>query len=119
MSRSFRRSLSAAAAREFSSFRILTGGAEVVKIAPDGSPESLWTSRERSGIRHGACHPTGKLLLGTGDKGELIELEGNRCLFKHCEDGVGAGDQSVAGPGGKIFVATANPGKIFTLGPGL
>ena len=52
-----------------------TAGAEIVKIAPDGSPETLWASRESLVFAMGFS--SGKLLLGTGNTGEIIELEGN------------------------------------------
>ena len=93
------------------------GGAEVVRIAPDGSPETLWTSREDLVLAMGLS-PTGKLLLGTGDNGALIELEGDDVYSNVANTASAQVTSLLAGPDGKIFVATANPGKIFTLGPG-
>lgn len=93
------------------------GGAEVVKIAPDGSPETLWTSRDNLvfalGFSAGA-----KLLLGTGNMGNLIELEGNDLYSSVATTASSQITSLVSGPNGKVFVATANPGKIFALGPG-
>src|SRR5215472_16781704 len=93
------------------------GGAEVVKIAPDGSPETLWTSRDNFvfalGFSAGA-----KLLLGTGNMGNLIELEGNDLYSSVANTASSQVTSLVSAPGGKVFVATANPGKIFVLGPG-
>jgi hypothetical protein len=93
------------------------GGAEVVKIAEDGAPESLWTSREDLVFSMG-MEESGKLLLGTGDRGEVIELEGNRIYSTVAKTASAQVTSFAAGPGGKLFVATANPGKIFALGPG-
>jgi hypothetical protein len=95
-----------------------TGGAEVVKISPDGSPQTLWTSREDLVLAMGLS-PTGKLLLGTGNSGTLIELEGDNVYSSVANTASEQVTSLVAGPGGKVFVATANPGKIFSLGPGL
>jgi WD40 repeat protein len=92
------------------------GGAEVVRIAPDGSPQTLWTSREDLVLSMGLS-PTGKLLLGTGDDGALVELEGNDVYSSVANTASEQVTSLLAGPAGKVFVATANPGKIFTLGP--
>ncbi len=94
-----------------------TGGAEVVKIGPDGSPETLWTSREDLVFALGFS-AAGKLLLGTGNAGTLIELESDNVYSTVANTASAQVTGLVAGPGGKVFVATANPGKIFTLGPG-
>jgi WD40 repeat protein len=94
-----------------------TGGAEVVEIAPDGSPQTLWTSRDDLVLAMGLS-PTGKLLLGTGNNGTLIELEGDDVYSSVANTASEQVTSLVAGPGGKVFVATANPGKIFSLGPG-
>ncbi|MBZ5695274.1 MAG: hypothetical protein LAN36_07920 [Acidobacteriia bacterium] len=94
-----------------------TGGADVVRIAPDGSPETLWTSREDLVLSMGLS-PAGKLLLGTGNNGSLIELEGDSIYASVANTASAQVTSVLAGPGGKVFVATANPGKIFTLGPG-
>lgn len=89
----------------------------VYRIAPDGSPEELWSSRDEVVYTLGLL-PDGKLLLGTGNQGAVIELEGNH-VFSRLEKAESRQVTSmVAGPGGKLFLATANPGKIFALGPG-
>jgi sugar lactone lactonase YvrE len=93
------------------------GGAEVVRIAPDGSPQTLWTSRDDLVLSMGLS-PTGKLLLGTGDNGTLVELEGDDVYSSLASTASEQVTSLVAGLAGKVFVATANPGKIFTLGPG-
>ncbi|HXJ18279.1 MAG TPA: hypothetical protein VNM68_13930, partial [Candidatus Polarisedimenticolia bacterium] len=94
-----------------------TGGAEVVKIAPGGSPETMWTSRQDLVFALGLSS-AGRLLLGTGDNGTLIEMEDNDVYSSIANTASAQVTSLVAAPDGKIFVATANPGKIFTLGPG-
>jgi WD40 repeat protein len=93
------------------------GGAEVVRIAPDGSPQTLWNSRDDLVLSMGLS-PAGKLLLGTGDSGTVIELEGDDVYSSVAATASEQVTSLAAGPAGKMFVATANPGKIFTLGPG-
>jgi hypothetical protein len=92
-------------------------GAEVVKISPDGSPETLWTSREGLVFALGLSS-AGKILLGTGDNGAVIELEGDSVYASVAKAASAQVTDFVAASDGRIFVATANPGKIFTLGPG-
>jgi WD40 repeat protein len=94
-----------------------TGGAEVVKIAPGGSPEVVWTSRQDLVFALGLSS-SGRLLVGTGDNGTLIEMEDNDVYSSIAKTASAQVTSLVAAPGGKVFVATANPGKIFTLGPG-
>ncbi|HVB58601.1 MAG TPA: hypothetical protein VNE63_19530 [Candidatus Acidoferrales bacterium] len=94
-----------------------TGGAEVVQIAPDGSPRTLWTSRDDL-VFAMALASSGHLLLGTGDKGTIIELEGNDIYSSVAQTASAQVTSLVASPSGEVFVATANAGKIFTLGPG-
>jgi hypothetical protein len=89
----------------------------VYRVASDGSPEELWSSRDEVVYAMGQL-PGGKLLLGTGNQGTVIELEGNR-IFSRIEKAASRQVTSIAaGPGGKLYLATANPGKIFALGPG-
>ena len=98
-------------------FPVTTGGAEVVKIAPDGSPETLWTSRDDLAYAL-SLTPNGKLLVGTGDKGSIIEFEGDQVYSTVAKSESSQVTSLLPGEGGKIFAATANAGKIFTLGPG-
>jgi sugar lactone lactonase YvrE len=93
------------------------GGAEVVKIAADGSPKTLWTSRDELVLAMGLSS-RGKLLLGTGDNGKLIELDDSGVFSNIASTASEQVTSVLAGPSGKIFVATANSGKVFTLGPG-
>lgn len=92
--------------------------AAVYRIAPDGSPEEIWTSRENSVYAMGLS-PDGKLLLGTGNQGAIMQLDGDRVFSRLAK----AESQQVTSfartTNGTIYVATANPGKIFTLGPEL
>jgi sugar lactone lactonase YvrE len=94
-----------------------TGGSEIVRIAPDGSPRTLWSSRDAI-VFSLALSPARKLLLGTGDDGTLFELEDDRIYASVAKTASAQVTSFAAAPDGKIFIATANPGKVFTLGPG-
>ena len=104
-------------AAPFSFFPSQSGGSEVVKISPDGSPESLWTSRDDLVFSMGLSQ-TGKVLLGTGNKGSIIELEGQGVYSTIAKSASAQVTSLVSAGGGKVFAASANPGKIFAIGPG-
>lgn len=100
----------------FPQFPSATGGSEVYKIAPDGSPESLWSSPQDVVYALGFS-PENHLLLGTGNHGEVIELTDNQMFSSLASADASQVTSLATGPGHKVYVATANPGKIFTLGP--
>jgi hypothetical protein len=88
----------------------------VYRIASDGSPEELWSTRDDVVYSMGLL-PGGKLLLGTGNDGAILELEGNHIFSKLAKATAHQVTSIATGPGGKLFLAAANPGKVFTLGP--
>src|SRR4029077_10844088 len=76
----------------------------VYRIAPDGSPEELWNSRDDVVYALGLS-ASGKLLLGTGNQGALLQLEGNH-IYSRLTKAVSHQVTSMAsGPGGKLFLA--------------
>jgi hypothetical protein len=101
----------------FPFFPSTTGGAEVVKISAEGAPETLWTSRDDL-VFSMALEANGNILLGTGNKGTIVELEKNRDYAKVASTAAAQVTSLVATADGKILVGTANPGKVFTLGAG-
>ena len=98
-------------------FPSATGGAEVYKISPDGSPESLWSSVQDVVYALGFSSD-GHLLLGTGNHGEVIELDGDQIFSSLASSDASQVTALAEGPNHAIYVATANPGKVITLGPG-
>ncbi|HEV2489677.1 MAG TPA: hypothetical protein VGT03_07710 [Candidatus Acidoferrales bacterium] len=98
-------------------FPSATGGAEVYKIAPDGSPESLWSSLQDVVYSLGTSSD-GHILIGTGNHGEVIQLDGDHIFSSLASSDASQVTALAAGPNHSIYVATANPGKILSLGPG-
>ena len=94
------------------------GGSHVYRIGPDGSPKLLWESHSDLVYSLGFSQ-AGKLLLGTGNSGDVIELEGDEIFSKVAETASGQVTGFASGPDGRVFLCTANPGKVFTLGPGI
>src|SRR5258708_37287488 len=85
-------------------------------MGSDGSAEELWSSRDDLVYALG-LGPNGKLLLGTGNQGAVLELEGGHIFSRLVRTASGQVTAMALGPGGKLFLAAANPGKILTLGP--
>ncbi len=92
-----------------------TGGSEIYRIAPDGSPTRLWASREDL-VYALVFDSQGHLLAGTGNRGHVFEIRGEdeyTDLVKASATQVTAfAKSSDLG----IYAATSNLGKIFRLG---
>jgi hypothetical protein len=91
------------------------GGSEVYRISSDGSPRTLWTSKEDL-VYALAFDASGSLLAGTGNRGKIYVINGVAYtdLVKASANQVMA---FAPAPGGGIYAATSNLGKIFLLGP--
>jgi hypothetical protein len=93
------------------------GGSDVYRIAPDGSPVRLWSSHEDI-VYALAFDSQGHLLAGTGNRGHIFAinaLDDFTDLLKAAASQVTAFAKA---PGGGIYAATSNLGKVFVLGPG-
>jgi hypothetical protein len=95
--------------------RSLKGG--VYRIAPDGIWDSLWESRDDSPYDL-TFDRGGALIIGTGGKGKLYRLEGDplrpTLLARAAAQQVTAFYKD---PAGRLYYATANPGKLFRISP--
>ncbi len=96
-----------------------TGGSEIYRIAPDGAPSRLWTSREDLVYTLG-FDQRGRLLAGTGNRGHIFAINGVNeddytDLIKASATQITA---FAAAPGGALYASGSNLGKIFVLGAG-
>jgi hypothetical protein len=94
-----------------------TGGSEIYKIAPDGSPTRLWTSREDI-VYALAFDPQGRLLAGTGNRGHIFAMKNDDDFTDLLKAGASQVTAFAKAPGGGLYAAGSNLGKIFVLGPG-
>ena len=101
----------------FVPFPALGGGSDVYRFGPDGAPVRLWNSRDEL-VYTMAFSGEQKLLLGTGGRGVIYQLESSEVFANIAKTFSGQVTCFAAGPGGEALVGTANPGKVFTLGPG-
>lgn len=91
-----------------------TGGSEVYRIAPDGSPLRIWSSRED--IVYGlAFDPQGVLLAGTGNRGHVFAISGDDRFTDLLKASATQVTAFVAAPNG-LYASTSNLGKVFLLG---
>src|SRR5216684_3921506 len=88
----------------------------IYRISPDGAPEELWSSREDVVYALGLASD-GRLLAGTGNSGALLAVDGHG-VFAHLAKSGSAQITGIArNSSGKVFLCTANPGKVFSVGP--
>ena len=91
------------------------GGSEIYRLLPDGSPKTIWSSREDL-VYALAFDAEGRLLAGTGNRGKIYAIEGNQYI-----DLAQASANQVTAfahdPKGGLYAATSNLGKVFLLGP--
>jgi hypothetical protein len=89
----------------------------VYRITPDGIWDQLWESRDDSPYDL-SFDPNGTLIIGTGSKGKLYRLEGEplraTLLARASAQQVTAFHRDSRG---RLYSATANPGKLFRLTP--
>jgi hypothetical protein len=94
-----------------------TGGSDVYRIAPDGSPSRLWTSHEDI-VYALAFDANNHLLAGTGNRGHIFEITGTDEFSDLLKAPVSQVTGFAKAPGGGLYAASSNLGKIFLLGPG-
>jgi hypothetical protein len=89
----------------------------VYRISADGVWDQLWESRDDSPYDL-TFDRGGALIIGTGGKGKLYRLEGDplrpTLLARAAAQQVTA---FYTDPAGRLYYATANPGKLFRISP--
>jgi len=88
----------------------------IYRLSPEGAPDELWTSRDDIVYSLGFASD-GRVLAGTGNNGALLAIDGHGVFAQLAK----AGSAQITGiahnASGKVFLCTANPGKVFSLGP--
>ena len=91
----------------------VAGGSEIYRIAPDGSPLKLWSSRDDL-VYSLAFAQKGRLLAGTGNQGQIFEITG-RGIYTELAKAEANQVTAFAAASGGLYAATSNLGKIFLL----
>src|ERR1700691_3090479 len=93
-----------------------SSGSDVYRIAPDGSPTKMWTSHEDI-VYALAFDSQGRLLAGTGNRGHIFAITGLDEFSDLLKAPASQGTAFAKAPGGGLYAATSNLGKVFVLGP--
>ena len=92
-------------------------GSDIYRLAPDGSPTRLWSSHEDI-VYALAFDASGRLLAGTGNRGHIFAINGLDDFSDLLKAPASQVTAFAKAPGGGLYAATSNLGKIFVLGPG-
>ena len=91
------------------------GGSEIYQIAPDGSPQRLWSSREE--VVYGlTLDAQGHLLAATGNHGKIFQINGPNQFTDLVKASATQVTALAKSPTGGVYAATSNLGKVFLLG---
>jgi outer membrane protein assembly factor BamB len=88
----------------------------IYRVAADGAPEELWSSREDLVYSLGLGQD-GRVLAGTGNNGSLLAIDGRGVYAQLAKAGSAQITGIARNASGKVFLCTANPGKVFSIGP--
>jgi hypothetical protein len=95
----------------------IAGGSEVLRIDPDGAQLRVWAGDDI--VYALGLGPGEKLLLGTGNNGHIYRVESEHVYARLVKTPPAQVTALLHGPDGKVYAATGNVGKVYTLGPGL
>ena len=91
-------------------------GTDVYRFDPEGRPEKIWNSAKDT-VYAIAFDGSGRVLLGAGNRGTLYRVDTlalSTTLLSVESSQITA---LVSGPGGALYAATGNVGKVFRIGP--
>ena len=94
-----------------------SGGSDVYRIAPDGSPAKMWSSHEDIVYALG-FDSQGRVLVGTGNRGHIFAINGLDDFSDLLKAPASQVTAFAKAPGGALYAGTSNLGKLFVLGPG-
>jgi hypothetical protein len=94
-----------------------TGGSDVYRIATDGSPSTIWNSHDDL-VYALAFDSQGQLLAGTGNRGHVFAVTGPDEFSDLLKAPASQITSFAKAPGGGLYAASSNLGKVFLLGPG-
>ena len=96
----------------------ITGGSEVYRIQPDGSPRKMWSSAQDVVYAIGFDREK-RPLIGTGNRGKIYRLDSAsmRTLLLDAPPTQITG--FAVGPRDRFYAVTGNIGKLYEIGPAL
>jgi sugar lactone lactonase YvrE len=94
----------------------VSGGSDVYRIDPDGSPHKIWTHSQDVAYAI-AFDRDGKPLIGTGNKGNIYRLDSDLRYTLLLNLAPTQVTGFAPGQNGAIYAVTGNVGKVYRLGP--
>jgi len=91
------------------------GGSEIYRIAPDGSPLTVWSSHDDLVYALAFDHAN-RLLAGTGNKGHIYAITGNDEFTDLLKAPANQVTAFAKAPQGGLYACSSNFGKVFVLG---
>jgi hypothetical protein len=89
-------------------------GSDVYRIAPDGSPEKLWSSHEDV-VYALAFEANGQLVAGTGNKGRIYRIDKTGDFADLLKASASQVTAFAKAPGGGLYCSSSNLGKVFLM----
>jgi len=96
----------------------ITGGSEVYRIEPDGSPHLVWSHKEQI-VYSIAIDSKGRAVIGTGNEGRIYRLDSDHLSTLLVKLPPSQVTEVRAGAGGGLYAVTGNIGKLYSIGPQL
>jgi len=90
------------------------GGSEIYRIATDGSPSRVWSSREDI-VYALAFDQRGRLLAGTGNRGHVFAITGDDEFTDLLKASATQVTAFANAPQGGLYASASNLGKVFLL----
>src|SRR5579863_3207533 len=95
----------------------IPGGSDIYRLSASQAPEKLWTGAQDL-VYALALDANDRLLIGSGNKGNLYRVEG-RSYLTVVSFPVAQVTALLARKDGTLYAATGNVGKVFRAGPGI
>ncbi len=92
-----------------------TGGSQVYRLAPDGSPQRIWDSPTDIVYTLG-FDASGRLIAGTGNRGRVYSIAPDGTFANLLEASASQVTGLARAADGGLHVSTSNLGKIFEMG---
>jgi sugar lactone lactonase YvrE len=96
----------------------ISGGSELWRIDADGGPRKMWTHAQDV-VYAIAFDREGRALIGAGNKGSVYRIESPAMSTSLVTLPATQVTAFGPGPGGHLYAATGNTGKVYEIGPGI
>src|ERR1039458_2594105 len=93
-----------------------SGGSEIWRIGTDGEPTLYWSSSQAV-VYALTFDGAGRLLVATGNQGRIYRIDSPQSYTRITHAEAGQITALAQLPGGGIAATSANPGKLYQLGP--